>query len=184
MGVSIVAYTAIELLGFGSIVSFAWIAVIAALPVVLFSEKRASLIKGIDWHTIVFFIALFVLVGSVWQSGFLQSVITELHLDISYVPTVIIVNVIGSQFISNVPMTLIYLKLLANVHVATATAMALVVGSTIAGNLFVLGAASNVIIVQMAEKKYRHSISFLEFAEVGIVVTIFNIIVYWIFLTI
>ena len=66
----------------------------------------------------------------------------------------------------------------------TAAAMALVAGSTIAGNLFILGAASNVIIIQMAEKKYKSSLSFLDFAKVGIVVTVLNAIVYWVFLTI
>ncbi len=36
----------------------------------------------------------------------------------------------------------------------------------------------------MAEKKYKSSLSFLDFAKVGIVVTVLNAIVYWVFLTI
>ncbi len=183
LGISIITYTVIEILGFASNLSFAYIAIIAALPIVLFSSKRVPIVKGIDWSTIVFFIALFVLVGSVWQSGFFQYVINGLHLDINHVPTVLVVSVIGSQFISNVPMVLIYLKLLTSTHITKAAAMALVAGSTIAGNLFILGAASNVIIVQMAERKYKKSLSFFDFARVGIVVTVLNVLVYWAFLT-
>jgi len=60
--------------------------------------------------------------------------------------------------------------------------MALAAGSTIAGNLFILGAASNVIIIQLAEKKGK-TITFLDFAWVGIPLTILNMIVYRIFLS-
>ena len=184
LGISILTYTVLGTLGMSNGLSFAYIAIIAALPILLFSKERVQIIKGIDWSTIVLFIALFVLVGSVWQSGFFQNTINGLHLGISQVPTILIVNILGSQLISNVPMTLLYLKLLSYTHVTTAAAMALVAGSTIAGNLFILGAASNVIIIQMAEKKYKSSLSFLDFAKVGIVVTVLNAIVYWIFLTI
>jgi Na+/H+ antiporter NhaD/arsenite permease-like protein len=59
--------------------------------------------------------------------------------------------------------------------------MALAAGSTIAGNLFILGAASNVIIIQNAEKE-NETLTFLEFARVGIPLSILNIIVYMIFL--
>jgi Na+/H+ antiporter NhaD/arsenite permease-like protein len=59
--------------------------------------------------------------------------------------------------------------------------MALAAGSTIAGNLFILGAASNVIIIQNAEKS-GETITFLEFARVGVPLTLVNVLVYWIFI--
>ncbi|MCL5675327.1 MAG: SLC13 family permease [Candidatus Marsarchaeota archaeon] len=184
LGISISAYVVIEIFNISHGISFAYIAIIAALPILLFSKQRYSIVKNIDWTTIIFFIALFILVGSVWQSGFLQNLINSLHLDINSIPTVLIVNVAGSQFISNVPMVVLYLKLLEYTHSTTAIAMALAAGSTIAGNLFILGAASNVIIVQMAEKRYKSSLSFLDFAKIGAVVTTFSIIIYWAFLTV
>ena len=184
LGISILTYVILGFIGMSNGLSFAYIAIIAALPILLFSKERVQIVKSIDWSTIVFFIALFVLVGSVWQSGFFQNTISGLHLGINQVPTILIVNILGSQLISNVPMTLLYLKLLSYTHVTTPAAMALAAGSTIAGNLFILGAASNVIIIQMAERKYKSSLSFLDFAKVGIVVTILNALVYWIFLTI
>ncbi|HCV42508.1 MAG TPA: anion transporter, partial [Bacteroidetes bacterium] len=47
----------------------------------------------------------------------------------------------------------------------------------------ILGAASNVIIVQNAEKKAQQTITFLEFARVGIPLTLINWIVYWVLLS-
>ena len=61
--------------------------------------------------------------------------------------------------------------------------VALAAGSTIAGNLFILGAASTVIIIQNAEKKSKETITFLEFAKVGIPLTILNTVVYYVYLS-
>jgi Na+/H+ antiporter NhaD/arsenite permease-like protein len=57
--------------------------------------------------------------------------------------------------------------------------MALAAGSTIAGNMFILGAASNIIIIQNAEKKAKETITFWEFARVGVPLTVLNALVYW-----
>jgi hypothetical protein len=46
---------------------------------------------------------------------------------------------------------------------------------------FILGAASNVIIIQSAEKENEPMTSF-DFARIGIPLTILNTLVYWIFL--
>jgi len=50
-----------------------WIALIPALPLLLFSKRRWELLKGIDWQTLIFFAAMFVLMQSVWQTGFFQA---------------------------------------------------------------------------------------------------------------
>jgi Na+/H+ antiporter NhaD/arsenite permease-like protein len=56
--------------------------------------------------------------------------------------------------------------------------MALAAGSTIAGNLTILGAASNVIIIQNAEKQGA-TLTFFEFMKVGLPLTILQVLVYW-----
>ena len=56
--------------------------------------------------------------------------------------------------------------------------MALAAGSTIAGNFLILGAASNVIIIQNAEKQ-GGTLGFFEFARVGIPLGFLNLLVYW-----
>ncbi len=169
-------------LGMGGGFSLAYIAVIASLPLLIFSKKRAALLMNIDWPTIAFFIALFVLVGSVWQSGFVQGWASGLGVDVGSVPVVLVASVLGSQLVSNVPMVLLYLKLLAYTHISAASAMALAAGSTIAGNMLVLGAASNVIIIQGAERRRSETLSFTDFARIGIILTALNVIVYWVFL--
>jgi Na+/H+ antiporter NhaD/arsenite permease-like protein len=62
-----------------------------------------------------------------------------------------------------------------------AVLLALAAGSTLAGNLLILGAASNVIIVESADRRGVH-LSLLEFARVGIPLTAIQVAIYWLFL--
>lgn len=52
-----------------------YIALIAALPVLVASRRRLEIIKRLDWSTLVFFAAMFILMASVWDSGTFQSLL-------------------------------------------------------------------------------------------------------------
>lgn len=158
-----------------------YIALISAIPIMLFSPKRVKIIKNIDWHTLIFFASMFILMESVWEAGFFQSVLNLLKIDITTNIMILVVSIVLSQLISNVPLVALYLPLLMNAHHTDNGLLALAAGSTIAGNFFILGAASNVIIIQNAEKRSNETITFLEFARVGIPLTIANAIIYWLF---
>lgn len=158
------------------------IALIAAAPILLFSPKRWRVVRHIDWRTLVFFGAMFVLTASVWNSGFFQAVMAPWHLNIASVGVIFVVSVLLSQLISNVPLVALYLPLLLHAGGSTPELLALASGSTVAGNLFILGAASNVIIIQNAERKAGQTLGFIEFARVGIPLTLVNALVYWMFL--
>ncbi|MCX5792279.1 MAG: SLC13 family permease [Elusimicrobia bacterium] len=161
---------------------FSWIAVAAAAPGLLFSGSRFDILRKVDWRTLAFFAAMFVLMRSVWDTGFFQGLITGSGTDIAGLGPVMVVSVVLSQLISNVPLVALYLPVLKHAGAGTHAYMALAAASTIAGNLFILGAASNVMIIQAAEKKTGATITFLEFARVGIPLTFINAIIYWVFL--
>lgn len=159
-----------------------WIALIAAAPILFFSPRRWHVVRHIDWRTLVFFAAMFVLMESVWMSGFFQSLMARGNLNPASIGTIFAVSVLLSQFISNVPLVALTLPILIHAEASTRELLALASGSTLAGNLFILGAASNVIIIQNAERKGGHTLSFVEFARVGIPLTLVSVPVYWLFL--
>lgn len=161
-----------------------YIALIPAVPIVVLSPRRVEVIKKIDWRTLIFFVTMFVLMESVWESGFFQSAIAGLNLNITSIVAILLVSTLLSQLISNVPLVALYLPMLMNAGASTKELMALAAGSTVAGNLFILGAASNVIIIQNAEKKFGETITFLDFAKIGIILTTINLLVYWLFLAV
>ncbi len=159
-----------------------YIALASAAPILFFSERRFEVARKLDWSTLVFFATMFVLMAAVWNSGVFQSVMDRLNLDLAGEGVVLGLSVVLSQFISNVPMVALYLPVLESLGASTATYLALAAGSTIAGNLTILGAASNIIIIQSCETRSSDTISFWEFLRIGLPLTAINVAVYWIFL--
>jgi len=157
------------------LVTLPLIAIGAALPILLFSEKRIGILRAIDWCTLVFFAAMFVLMASVWETGYFQTLVSGTML--SSVPLLLGTSVIVSQFISNVPFVALFQPLVMRAGSGTAQLMALAAGSTIAGNLTILGAASNVIIIQNAEKQ-GETLTFFEFMKVGLPLTVIQVFIF------
>ncbi len=165
--------------GIGAEFRLTYIALISALPILLFSSRRVEVMRKIDWCTLIFFAAMFILMESVWRSGIFQSLLANSQADLTSVPAILALSVLFSQLISNVPFVALCQPLLVNP--TAQQLMALAAGSTIAGNLFILGAASNVIIIQNAEAS-GETLTFLEFARVGVPLTAMNLLVYWLLL--
>jgi len=170
-----------SILGLGIDFRLTYIALAAALPIILLSPRRLEIVRRIDWTTLIFFAAMFVLMQSVWDSGYFQNVIADLHLNLRSIGIIMAVSIALSQLISNVPLVALYLPVLSHLGAATKEMMALAAGSTIAGNFSILGAASNVIIIQNAEKKAGETLTFWEFVRIGIPLTAVNALVYWLF---
>ena len=61
--------------------------------------------------------------------------------------------------------------------------MMLVAASTIADNLTILGAASNFVIIE-AESREVKAFTFVEFFKIGALVTLVNIVVFYLFLAV
>jgi Na+/H+ antiporter NhaD/arsenite permease-like protein len=179
--VLVVAKITTSFLGLRTDFQLTYIALAAALPIVLLSPKRFETVRRIDWTTLIFFAAMFVLMQSVWDSGYVQHVIVSLHLNLRSIVVIMLASIVLSQLVSNVPLVALYLPVLSHLGAATTEMMALAAGSTIAGNFSILGAASNVIIIQNAEKKAAETLTLWEFAKVGIPVTAVNALVYWLF---
>jgi len=164
-------------------IRLSYIALLASLPILLLSHERVRIVRAIDWSTLLFFASMFVLMASVWQSGIFQELLVNLSLDVTSIPIIMTLGVLFSQVISNVPLVALYLPLLSTSGSSIPQLMALAAGSTIAGNMLILGAASNVIIIQNAEKQ-GETLEFLEFAKVGIPLVCLQILVYFLFLSV
>ena len=162
------------------LVPLPFIALCAAIPVLLVGKNPLRLVKNIDWPTLVFFASMFVLMESVWQTGFFQAFVDRSM--VTSLPMVLMTSAVISQFISNVPFVALFQPMILQAGGTSAQLMALAAGSTIAGNLTILGAASTVIIIQNAEKQGQ-TLTFFEFAKIGIPLTTLQLMVYWVWLS-
>jgi Na+/H+ antiporter NhaD/arsenite permease-like protein len=156
-----------------------YIALAGAAPILIYRVigRNFHITRRIDWKTLVFFAAMFVLMESVWLSGFFQGLMQG-H-DITGKPAIFSIGILMSQFISNVPLVALYLPMLGSVPDRILVSLA--AASTIAGNIFILGAASNVIILQKAEKE-KKTFSAWEFSKIGIPLTLISAAIYYLLL--
>src|SRR5438128_12558541 len=97
---------------------------------------------------------------------------------------VITSSVVLSQFLSNVPFVAVYIKAMQAAGFTGADVkawMALAGASTLAGGISLLGAASNVIVLEEAESR-GSGFGFIEFSKIGLLVTIPNLLILYLFL--
>jgi Na+/H+ antiporter NhaD/arsenite permease-like protein len=146
--------------------------------------------KGVNYSVLVFFAAMFVVTAALWDSG-------AVSLFMKYLPTPDPKDVLQSsaaisaysltigQILSNVPFVALYNHIMiANGFTSTHVVqwMMFAAASTIAGNLTILGAASSIIIIQATESKGVKAFTFFEFFKIGVVVTLANLAVYYLFI--
>ena len=121
------------------------VALAAAAPLLLLGPDRRGLVAGVDWRTLLLFVGLFVMTAGVRDSGLVEA---SFGAAAGSTAVLMAAAVVGSQVVSNVPLVAIALPFVEP-HGTTAL-MALAAGSTIAGHLTLLGAASNLIVVESA----------------------------------
>lgn len=158
------------------------VSLLGASTLLLLTNRRREILRKLDWSILVLFASLFVLMQAVWDAG----VITQLS---SYLPplskgnpttsllAILAASVLLSQLVSNVPMVALYLPIMKATGYEPLDKyawIALAGGSTLAGNLTLIGAASNLIIVEEAENR-GHTLGFFEFIKIGLPVTLLNV---------
>ncbi|MEM3064521.1 MAG: SLC13 family permease [Candidatus Nitrosotenuis sp.] len=182
----------VKLFGVSTEINFSHIALFGGIALLAISKKKKEIIRGVNWQILVFFVAMFVFVQGLLDGGVIALFETLIPLNTSPdSPTstisIIGVSVIMSQAVSNVPFVAIYLPILQNYGFTSADVIVWIVlaaGSTLAGNLTILGAASNVIILEAAERRKEPSFTFKEFFRIGSVVTTANVLILIIFILI
>lgn len=153
------------------------VATAACGPALLASPRRRHLAAGIDWHTLAFFLALFILVRAVWDTGAVQAWLPPGPSWATQVPQILAGSALLSQLVSNVPLVALAIPLMQDAGADRTALLALAAGSTIAGNLTLVGAASNIIIAQAAERRGEH-LGFWRFLAVGAPLTLLQLLIY------
>jgi Na+/H+ antiporter NhaD/arsenite permease-like protein len=145
------------------------------------------LIKAVDWTTLVFFMALFMIVGAIQEVGLISYIAGGIGSVVgTNLTAAIIVMVFGvgllSIFIANIPLAASFLPvadfLTATIPGADSKALyyALSMGAAMGGNGSVVGAEANLVTAGITEQAGR-PIIFMEFLKVGLPVTILTLTV-------
>ena len=138
----------------------------AVLVLALGGRDMPDLVEKIDWHTLVFLGALFVIVGSVQASGVLHEIAASIGGVAGGNPLLLItlllwLTALASSFLDNVPLSAAMVPVIRDLAVATGIplphlAWTLALGADFGGNGTPVGASANIVGLAVAEKHGVH----------------------------
>jgi Na+/H+ antiporter NhaD/arsenite permease-like protein len=162
------------------------ISAIGIAGVLLCSRKMRTkdILVLVDWHLIILFCALFIIIQGISQQGILDILAAQLdkgHISMHTLPVLAGISAVMSNMVSNVPAVMILVRFLDNANPAEWYTLA--VSSTFAGNLITIGSIANLIVIEQAAH-FGVTISFRQHAAAGIPVTVasFAVLIFWLFI--
>jgi len=157
----------------------ATIALIGATLLMLWGKTDPHYaLRDIEWTTLFFFFGLFIMVEALVEVGLIDIVadaalrLTGGNLKLTSI-LLIWFSAIASGIVDNIPYTATMIPIvesLSQVMPADPLWWSLALGACLGGNLTIVGAAANVVVVSLAEKS-GHPISFMHFFRYGAIVT-------------
>ena len=159
------------------------IAMIGAGSLVMISKlKPEQFARDVEWGTLVFFAALFIMVGALVNVGALKVVADTIASFVGNdgalaAGAIVLVSALASGIIDNIPYVTSMTPVVQQLNDSIASISndglwwALAFGADFGGNMTIVGASANVVAVGLAYAS-GHKITFWQFAKYGIPVTV------------
>ena len=159
------------------------IAMIGAGVLVMISNlKPAEFARDVEWGTLVFFGALFIMVGALVNVGALKMVADSIGAFVGdngalAAGALVVVSAVASGIVDNIPYVTSMAPVVQQLNDTITTISndglwwALAFGADFGGNMTIVGASANVVAVGLAYAS-GYKITFWQFAKYGIPVTV------------
>lgn len=162
-------------------------ALLAATVMLVWVETDVEKMLGlVDWTTLVFFMALFMLVGAIQEVGLIGTIASAMGAvigDSILMGVVVVVFGFGllSFFVATIPLTASMLPVVdylsGNLGLSSKILYyGLAIGTSFGGNALLIGGETNLMTAGITERA-GYSISFKRFAQVGLPVTFLTLLV-------
>lgn len=147
--------------------------------------QMRTMVKTLDWDTTFFLLGVFILVGALSDSGWMDRLAGLIsnssggHIPLTFA-IIVTFAVIVSGFVDNVPFLLVMIPVVQNVCSQMQAPLpllmfGLLIGACLGGNLTPIGASANVVTLGIL-KKHGHTVSFRDFMRVGIPCTVASVL--------
>lgn len=168
----------------------------ACLLLILYGKSPVKVLEDVEWPTIFFFMGLFIMVGGLVKVG-VVSMMADGALRItggqtsSITMLVMWFSALFSGLVGNIPATVAIISLILDIthslHGGTGIEAlhapnilplwwALSLGACLGGNLTLVGAPANAIVVGISSAE-GHPVSFVEFLKYGVPVTLLTLVI-------
>ena len=175
----------------GAVVLVMLVAFLAGVPIALVAiagaaytlitrrVKPEKVYAEINWSLLVLFAGLFVVIGAVEDSGLAEDLLAlARRANLHQPPVLIAVTAALSNLVSNVPAVLLLKPVIATLGDTQRAWLLVAMASTLAGNLTLIGSVANLIVVEAA-REVRVEIGFLEYARLGVPLTLVTLLLGW-----
>ncbi len=151
-------------------------------------------LKKLDWDTTFFLMGIFIIVGSLTATGWIEKIsvflagIIGTNIFTGYT-LIVVVSMVLSAFIDNVPFLAAMLPVAISIAGKTGIdpslfLFGLLIGASLGGNITPIGASANIVACGML-KKEGYKVSFGDFVKIGLPFTLASVgaayIFIWIF---
>ncbi len=155
----------------------------AAVGLLVTRQDLEESLSKIEWATLFFFIALFVMVGALEATGAIEKVAEGIKDVTAGDRTAELLGItwiagIGSGVVDNIPFTTAMIPVVDSLNTGDDDAYwwALSLGACFGGNMTVIAAAANVAASGLAERAGK-PIGFIDFLKVGLPVTLISLLI-------
>ncbi|GLH13798.1 Putative sodium sulfate symporter [Gryllus bimaculatus] len=175
--------------------SLGWTALLGAILLLLLTadnEIMESVLNRIEWGTLLFFAALFVLMEALSRLGLIDLVgsLTErfvLSLPVNArlsgsIIFILVISAIASSFVDNIPLTTMMIRIVTSLAQNTDINLplqplvwALAFGACLGGNGTLIGSSANMVCAGVAEQ-HGYKFTFIQYFKLGFPVTTISVI--------
>lgn len=147
-------------------------------------------LRDIEWHTLFFFVGLFMLVEAVVKVGIVGGVADALaaatggRLDVATI-ALLWTSALASAVVDNIPYTATAIPVVERLIEGGLRAdplwWSLALGACLGGNLTIVGASANIVVANLAARD-GHPITFMQFFRIGLVVVLVSLAISTVYL--
>jgi Na+/H+ antiporter NhaD/arsenite permease-like protein len=146
----------------------------AAIMLITRTRDPRLVYEEVDWGLLVFFVGLFIIVGGAEKAGITDHLLCFAnHWNLHHPAGFTVVVAALSNVVSNVPAVMLLKSVVPGFADPHTGWLVLAMASTLAGNLTITGSVANIIVVERA--KAVASISFWEYLQVGLPITVLTL---------
>jgi Na+/H+ antiporter NhaD/arsenite permease-like protein len=161
----------------------------AALAMIVCGPEVERVLHEVEWSTILFFVGLFVMVGALEATGFIEMVAKALASASESLAVTALVVMWGSGFASgvvdNIPFTATMIPVIQELsHARSYDAetveplwWSLSLGACLGGNFTLIGASANLVVAGLAEREGMSSFTFWRFLLWGFPLTLVALVI-------
>ena len=155
----------------------------AGIVMILKSDRARHYIeKEVDWWTLIFFMLLFAVAGTL-EHTHVDQLLAQGFSKIAgktpatLVPFIFSVSAVGSAFVDNVIFVAAFSPVIEQLSVTVKDLplwWALLFGACFGGNITMIGSTANIVALGMLEKHGGHRVSFFQWIKIGALCTVIS----------